>query len=194
MPIADLVHLAWELTADGRADAVVHEASEKAERVVRTLRTYVSGGRGQRIVRMDLRSTIESALASQSRIAGPGVSIECSWGEAIQVDCFPEQLEQVWSNLVSNALHAMGHSGLLRVETEGAENLAIVRVIDDGPGIPEEMRERVFTPFFTTKAPGMGAGLGLDSSRRALEEIGGTIEFESRPGRTCFTVCLPAAT
>ncbi|HUX41729.1 MAG TPA: ATP-binding protein [Rectinemataceae bacterium] len=192
LPIAEIVHLAWEFTSDARADAVIREASGNAERVVRTLRTYVSGGRGQRIVRMDLRSTIEAALSSQRRVAGPGVTIECSWGAEMEVDCIPEQLEQVWSNLISNAFHAMGHSGKLRIETEREGTMAIVRVIDDGPGIAEEMWERVFTPFFTTKAPGMGTGLGLDISRRTLEEIGGRIDFESRHGRTCFTVCLPA--
>jgi signal transduction histidine kinase len=192
LPIAEIVHLAWEFTSDARADAVMREASEKAERVVRTMRSNVSGGRGQRIVRVDLRSTIEAALSFQRRVAGTGVTIECSWGAAAEVDCIPEQLEQVWSNLVSNAFHAMGHSGKLRIETEREGMTALVRVIDDGTGIAEEMRERVFTPFFTTKAPGMGTGLGLDISRRTLEEIGGRIDFESRPGRTCFTVHLPA--
>ena len=191
---AALVHLAWELTAGLRADAVVSTAAEKAERVVRTLQTYVSGGLGQKLVRIDVGATVERALESLRRMAGPGVSIECRWGEGTELHCFPEQLEQVWSNLISNALHSMGRSGSLHIESLRDGGEILVRVIDDGPGIPEEIRDRVFTPFFTTKPAGLGAGLGLDSSRRILEEIGGSIGFESRPGRTCFTVRLKAAT
>ena len=191
---AGLVHLAGELTASIRADAVISAASEKAERVIRTLQTYVSGGLGQQLVRTDVRSVIERALAAQRRMAGPGVGIELLWAEATEIHCFPEQLEQVWTNLISNALHSMGRSGKLRIETLRDGDDVIVRVIDDGPGIPEQMQARVFTPFFTTKAPGLGAGLGLDSSKRILEAIGGSIGFKSGPGSTCFTVRLKAAT
>jgi signal transduction histidine kinase len=188
-----IVHLAWELSSGARADAVIHEAAEKADKVVRALRTYGDGGLGQKITRVDLREGIELALAAEERKAASGVRVETSFSEGAEVLCFPEQLEQVWFNLASNAFQAMGKTGLLQVGVRREGEELVVAWTDDGPGIPAQLQERVFTPFFSTKPQGEARGLGLDISRRVLEEMGGSIAFESRPGRTCFTVRLKAA-
>jgi signal transduction histidine kinase len=103
------------------------------------------------------------------------------------------ELNQIWANLIENALDAIGPGGTVevRVETEGPR--LVVRVVDDGSGIPPEVRERIFDPFFTTKPVGQGTGLGLDIVRRLVRHNGGHIEVESRPGRTEFRVFLPPA-
>ena len=103
------------------------------------------------------------------------------------------ELNQVWMNLVDNALDAVGVGGHVEV-TAGAElGRVVVRVVDDGPGIPEAIRDRIFEPFFTTKGVGEGSGLGLDIVRRLLQRHEGEVEVESRPGRTEFRVRLPVA-
>ena len=104
-----------------------------------------------------------------------------------------ESLTRVWSNLIDNALQAMGYAGRLELETRLEEGRALVLVADDGPGIAEADKGRVFEPFFTTKGPGEGTGLGLVIAKRIVEAEGGRIGFESAPGRTVFAVSLPLA-
>jgi signal transduction histidine kinase len=107
--------------------------------------------------------------------------------------CFPEQLEQVWLTLARNAFQAMDGRGHLDVAIAEQDDEIEVTFTDDGPGIPAAIQDRIFTPFFSTKPAGAGSGLGLDISRRILEEIEGTVAFESVPGCTRFTVKLKAA-
>lgn len=107
--------------------------------------------------------------------------------------CYPGDLNQVWTNIIDNAIQAMNGHGTLTIRTM-RENEAMVRVeiCDDGPGIPEEIIERIFTPFFTTKPFGEGTGLGLDLAWRiVVEKHGGNLSVQSRPGDTRFIVCLP---
>jgi signal transduction histidine kinase len=106
---------------------------------------------------------------------------------------FVGELNQIWSNLIENALDALGEGGRVdvRVATEGTR--LVVRVVDNGSGIPAEIRERIFDPFFTTKPVGQGTGLGLDIVRRLVRHNDGDIEVDSQPGRTEFRVFLPIA-
>ena len=103
------------------------------------------------------------------------------------------QLNQVWANLIDNALDAAPVSGHVGVSAKRSGRTVTVVVADDGSGIPQEIRERIFEPFFTTKPVGQGTGLGLDIVRRLLRLQDGDIEVESRPGRTEFRVSLPVA-
>jgi len=103
------------------------------------------------------------------------------------------ELEQVWMNLLDNALDAVDLGGRVSVTVKPEGRALVVRFIDDGPGIAPEHQGRIFDPFFTTKAPGEGTGLGLDIARNHLRRYGGEIDFDSRPGRTEFRVTLPLA-
>jgi signal transduction histidine kinase len=102
------------------------------------------------------------------------------------------ELNQIWANLVDNALDAVASGGRVAVTARREGNRVVVEVADDGPGIPPEIRERIFDPFFSTKDVGKGVGLGLDIVRRTLERHDGEIEVESKPGSTTFRVRLPA--
>ena len=101
------------------------------------------------------------------------------------------ELNQVWMNLIENALDAVPEKGHVSVTADHEVNSVVVRVIDDGPGIPPEIQPRIFDPFFTTKGVGKGTGLGLDTVRRLLQRHEGEIALDSRPGRTEFQVRLP---
>ena len=108
--------------------------------------------------------------------------------------CLPDEINQVWTNLVHNALQAMDHKGTLSIGLRREGDWAHVSVGDSGCGIPEEIRERIFDPFFTTKPAGEGTGLGLDIVRKIIEKHGGRIAVDSEPGRgSVFTVSLPIA-
>jgi signal transduction histidine kinase len=106
---------------------------------------------------------------------------------------FAGELNQIWANLIDNALDAISEMGRVEVTAGREDRRVIVRVIDNGPGIPAQIRERIFDPFFTTKAMGQGTGLGLDIVRRLVRHNEGEISVESQPGRTQFRVALPLA-
>jgi signal transduction histidine kinase len=109
------------------------------------------------------------------------------------VPAYPGELNQVWTNLFDNAIDALAEGGELRVETAREGDYVLVRVIDDGKGIPPDVQSRIFEPFFTTKGVGEGTGLGLEIAERIVRRHSGQIGVESRPGRTVFTVRLPGA-
>ena len=106
---------------------------------------------------------------------------------------FAGELNQVWANLIDNALDAVAHGGRVDVLAVRDDQRVVVRILDNGPGISDQVRHLIFDPFFTTKPQGQGTGLGLDIVRRLVKHNDGAIEFESRPGRTEFRVRLPIA-
>ncbi|UUZ59267.1 sensor histidine kinase [Nocardioides sp. B-3] len=108
------------------------------------------------------------------------------------VDAFPGELNRVWTNLIDNALDAMGDTGVLRVVTRLDEDRVVIEVCDTGPGLSDEVAARAFEAFFTTKDVGRGTGLGLDIARRiVVERHGGEILIHSEPGHTVFEVRIP---
>ena len=101
------------------------------------------------------------------------------------------ELNQVWTNLITNAVDAMNGKGILRIVTKCSDGKALVEVIDNGSGIPPEIRDRIFEPFFTTKGVNEGTGLGLDIAARVVRNHGGDIQVDSKPGHTVFAIRLP---
>src|SRR5207253_1880438 len=109
------------------------------------------------------------------------------------VNGFGGELNQVWANLIDNALDAVDEGGRVELKANRERDSVVVRVIDNGSGVPADIRDRIFDPFFTTKPIGEGTGLGLDIVRRLVRRHNGQIELESRPGFTEFRVTLPIA-
>jgi signal transduction histidine kinase len=141
----------------------------------------------------DVHKLLDSTLVMLTAKTPPGVTVVKEYDMALPpVPAYPAELNQVWTNLIDNALDAMGEKGTLTVRTErDGDNLA-VSIHDTGPGIPAEVRPRIFEPFFTTKPVGEGTGLGLDISYRiVVNKHHGDIRVDSRPGDTTFRVLLP---
>jgi signal transduction histidine kinase len=103
------------------------------------------------------------------------------------------ELNQVWTNIIDNALFAMGTDGVLTIETTCDSKNVTVNIIDNGSGIPKDILSRIFDPFFTTKKVGEGTGIGLDLANRIVKRHNGTIKVNSVPGRTEFSVYIPVA-
>ncbi len=142
----------------------------------------------------DLRSCLNETLETLQHAVPAGVEVDLRCVEGLMVRGSAGPIAQVVSNLVVNALAAApAAGGRVLIEAELTSRGIALKVIDNGEGIPKAIEARLFTPFFTTKAAGGGTGLGLFISRRIVEGHGGTLTFESRPGRTCFEVRLPAA-
>ena len=109
-----------------------------------------------------------------------------------QIEAYGSELNQVWTNLIDNAIDAMEGKGRLKITTTRDGNYVCVSLLDSGTGIPPEIQSRIFESFFTTKPVGQGTGLGLDIVRRIVENRHhGTISLESKPGSTCFLIRLP---
>jgi signal transduction histidine kinase len=133
-----------------------------------------------------------AVLKSKARGKSIAVAIELESGLP-RVRGFAGELNQIWGNLIDNALDALPDGGRLEVLAGREGPSVVVRIVDNGPGIPVAIRERIFEPFFTTKGVGKGTGLGLDIVRRLVRHNDGKIEVESQPGRTEFSVTLPIA-
>jgi signal transduction histidine kinase len=142
-------------------------------------------------VEQGLRDTL-MVLGHKARDKSVSLKIDVAPGLP-RVNAVGGELEQVWMNVLDNALDAVDVAGHVSVTAKPEGRSLVVRVVDDGPGIAPEHQERVFDAFFTTKAPGEGTGLGLDIARTHLRRRGGEIDFDSRPGRTEFRVSLPLA-
>lgn len=144
---------------------------------------------------VDLGSSLANTvtvLTSKAREKSVTVTLQLE-PELPKVRGFAAELSQVWGNLIDNALDAVDHGGRVDLLAIRENETVMVRIRDDGPGIPAELCDRIFDPFFTTKPLGSGTGLGLDIARRLARHNDGTIDFESRPGQTEFRVRLPIA-
>ncbi|MGY1831777.1 ATP-binding protein [Geodermatophilus sp. SYSU D01180] len=141
----------------------------------------------------DLHAGLDATLVMLSAKTGPGIRVVKEYDRSLPpVPAYAAELNQVWTNLIDNALDAMAGEGTLTLRTAVDGDNAVVEVADTGPGIPETMRRRVFEPFFTTKPVGHGTGLGLDVAWRIVtNRHGGVIKVRSEPGNTRFVVRLP---
>jgi signal transduction histidine kinase len=137
-------------------------------------------------------SNTVAVLRSKARAKSAAVTVDVEPGLP-RVRGFAGELNQIWANLIDNALDAVADSGLVDVLAKHEDRRVVVRVIDNGAGITPQIRERIFDPFFTTKPLGQGTGLGLDIVRRLVRHNDGEIAVESQPGRTEFRVVLPVA-
>ncbi|HEX8634248.1 MAG TPA: ATP-binding protein [Pyrinomonadaceae bacterium] len=142
---------------------------------------------------IDLHRGLENTLIIlKHKLRKKNINVVRDYGEDVpRLTAFGSALNQVWTNLIDNAIDAMPEGGTLKVRTKREPADVMVEIRDNGGGIPAEIQSHIFEPFFTTKAVGEGTGLGLDTSRRIVLKHRGDIRFETRPGDTCFQVRLP---
>jgi signal transduction histidine kinase len=143
---------------------------------------------------LDIVKGLETTLTILNHKLKHGVEVERDYQRIpLIVNSFGSELNQIWTNIIDNAIDAMGGEGQLRVRTYRDDNCAVVEIIDNGPGISPEVQPHIFEPFYTTKGVGEGTGLGLDTVKRIVKKHHGTILVNSKPGETRFQVWLPLA-
>ncbi len=170
----------------------IEEATRRISEIVKSLKTY--SFLGQAPVRLvDVVEGIDSTLVMLRSKLKTGITVEREVDPDLpHIEAYGSELNQVWTNLIDNAVDAMNGRGRLIVRARRDSDHVVVEVEDDGPGMPESVRQCIFDPFFTTKEPGKGTGLGLSTSRNVVvKRHGGSIDVESRPGSTRFIVRLP---
>jgi signal transduction histidine kinase len=176
----------------GNLLAEVKESTGRIFELVAAMKSYSQMDRAS-VQRVDVKEGLESSLVILGHRIPDGVSIVRDYPpQTPVVEAYAGELNQVWTNLIDNALDAMDGTGTLRVAIRADDGEAVVEIADTGPGMPPAIAQRAFEPFFTTKPVGKGTGLGLDIARRIVEERhGGTIAMDSRPGDTVLRVRLP---
>ena len=182
--LAEYVHLQRSLFA-------IDHAIRRIQRIVGGLKSYSHLDQDASAQEADLHQGIEETVELLDHLLARGIRVVRRYGAIPRVPVFVDELNQVWTNLIHNAVQALDGQGEIAIETEALDAGVAVRVIDDGPGIPDEAFPRMFEPLFTTKPRGEGSGLGLSIVRRIVEHHGGRVRVESKPGRTCFEVWLP---
>jgi PAS domain S-box-containing protein len=187
---ADLVELADSIE---EIEAMSRAAGARITRIVSSLKDFAHLDQAVE-EEVDLHAGIDSTLALVQHLLRDHITVKREFGDIPRIRCSPGQVNQVFMNLILNAIQAVEGSGTITIRTGVEGGSVVVEVIDDGVGIPAEHLQRIFDPGFTTKGVKVGTGLGLAIAFRVVENHGGRIEVESMPGQgSTFRILLPMA-
>ncbi len=169
----------------------VEQSTGRIEKLVKAVKSYSYMDQSP-MQEVDIHEGIESTLTMLGHKLKNVTLVRAFDRSLPRIMAYGSELNQVWTNLIDNAIHAVNGTGKISIGTSLEDNQLVVEIVDNGPGIPPEVQAHMFEPFFTTKSVGTGTGLGLIISNRIVgDRHGGEIEFESRPGETRFKVRLP---
>ncbi len=170
----------------------IGQGSRKITELVKALKSYSYLDQGP-MQSIDIHQGLNDTLIMFRNKLKMGVTIEQDYASNIpRIDAYGSELNQVWTNLIDNAVSAMNGNGKIKIRTYKENSHLVIEISDNGPGIPEEIQSKIFDPFFTTKAPGEGTGLGLSIIHNIItQKHKGQIKVKSKPGETCFQVILP---
>ncbi len=184
-----LTQLASSLRARNMAEAML-DSTNRIFDLIRAIKDYSYMDQAP-IQEIDIPQGLENTLAMlQSRMQN--VEVERRYAPDLpHISAYASELNQVWMALLENALDAIQDHGKITLAVQLSADMILIEVWDNGPGIPPEMKDRVFEPFYTTKAPGSGLGLGLDTVQRTVRKHRGYVRVQSEPGATCFQIRLP---
>ncbi|WP_250656232.1 sensor histidine kinase [Alkalimarinus coralli] len=188
-----VVELAHRLTGIGRNSETVRTAIGRASKVVFALKNFAHHDDSGHMISSDINQGIQTVLVLYQSLLKQGCEVVEQFGDLPPIACYPDELNQVWTNLIHNALYAMENSGTLVIKTAHQGENIIVTITDNGCGIPQEIQSKIYESFFTTKPAGEGSGLGLGICKRIIDKHDGSIQFTSRPGETTFVVTLPVS-
>jgi signal transduction histidine kinase len=188
-----IVHTAYCLASLQHNTQNILQAVKRTSKVVTALRTYAENEDGGQKITASVPEGLDIVLTLYQNQLQQGIDLITHYDEIPAIPCYPNELKQVWTHLIHNAIQAMQGRGTLEIGVVQRDQYLVVQITDSGPGISDDMKDHIFEPFFTTRAAGEGSGLGLDICRRIIAQHQGKIAFESRPGNTTFSVWLPFA-
>jgi signal transduction histidine kinase len=171
----------------------IENSTARISDLVRAVKEYTFMDQAP-VQNVDVVQSLETTLTILNYKLKRGVDVERDYQPIpLLVDSFGSELNQVWTNIIDNAIDAMRGHGKVRLRTYREETCAVIEIGDNGPGIPADIEPHIFEPFFTTKGVGEGTGLGLDTVQRIVKKHGGHIQVSSKPGDTRFQIFLPVA-
>jgi signal transduction histidine kinase len=187
-----IMQLAYNLTRLQSNSRTIVTAVDKAAKIVFALKNYARYDPTEQKQLALVEDGINTVLELYHNQIKQGIELVRDYHSSLPpIQCYPDELIQVWTNLIHNAIQAMSGKGFLRITIDRANDYLKVQIADSGDGIPREIQDKIFQPFFTTKPLGEGSGLGLDIVKKIVEKHQGKIEFTTEPGKTIFTVLLP---
>lgn len=187
---AALVRISTSLEIFGLLNEIESSTSRISD-LVKAIKEYTFMDQSP-VQNIDIVKTLENTLTIMNHKLKRGVTVKRDYQPVpLLVNSFGSELNQVWTNLIDNAIDAMNGKGELRVRTYREDDCVVVEIADNGPGISPEVQPRIFEPFFTTKGVGEGTGLGLDTVLRIVKKHRGSIQVVSKPGDTRFQIWLP---
>lgn len=172
---------------------IIENSTMRVSKIVKSLKSFTHFDQSGNKSLSDIRDGLETVLTIYHNSTKHGIEVIKNYEEIPLIYCFPDELNQVWSNLIHNSIQAMQGTGKITVDlklVDEGRTLA-VSIEDNGPGIPPEIQEKIFEPFFTTKPAGEGSGLGLHIIKKILEKHNGILQLFTEPGKTRFTVLIP---
>ncbi|MEG3937837.1 MULTISPECIES: ATP-binding protein [unclassified Microcoleus] len=188
----NILQIAYEFATVQKSTKNIATATDRAAKIVFALKSYSRYDQSGSKAIANITDGIDTVLTLYHYQIKHGVEVVKNYGTDLPfVLCYPDELNQVWTNLLHNALQAMGNKGILKIDVKHQNKTIFVSITDSGKGIPPEIMPRIFEPFFTTKSAGEGSGLGLDIVHKIIEKHQGKLQVESVPGQTKFTVSLP---
>ena len=184
------------IAASVEISVLLHEIESSTSRIsdlVGAIKEYTYMDQAK-VQNVDVVKSLETTLTILNHKLKQGVDVQRDYQRVpLLVNSFGSELNQVWTNIIDNAIDAMRGKGELRVRTYRDDNCVVVEIADNGPGISPEVQPHIFEPFFTTKGVGEGTGLGLDTVQRIVKKHRGNIQVNSKPGDTRFQIWLPLA-
>ena len=188
----DLIMITYNLLNQQKNNERIVLAVDKASRIVQALKSYLHTSGSGELQSVNIIDNLETVLTIYNNRIKQGVNVIKDYADVPKVMAISDKLNQVWTNLIINAIQAMENKGTLTVGVKQIGDFVEIRIGDTGKGIPDEIKEKIFDPFFTTKESGEGSGLGLDIVKSILKEHSGTISFDSKINTgTTFYVKLP---
>ena len=182
--IASLVDIANQLNE-------IESSTSRISELVRAIKEYTYMDQAP-VQNVDVVRSLENTLTILNHKLKKGITVQREYEPVpLLVNSFGSELNQVWTNIIDNAIDAMKGKGQLRIRTYREDGSVVVEIGDNGPGIPSEVEAHIFEPFFTTKKVGEGTGLGLDTVQRIIRRHQGNVQVESKPGDTRFQIYLP---
>jgi two-component system, NtrC family, sensor kinase len=169
----------------------IQVAVDRAAKIVFALKSYTHQTPESYYAKASIADGLETVLVLYQNQTKRGIDIVKNYQPVPPIFCYPDELTQVWSNLISNAIQAMDYHGTLEISIVQQQEHIVVEFIDQGSGVPLEIQSKIFDPFFTTKAAGEGSGLGLSIVKKIVAKHQGKLELTSEPGHTMFQVWLP---
>ncbi|MFT6997395.1 MAG: signal transduction histidine kinase [Cryomorphaceae bacterium] len=172
----------------------IHTSAERISTLIGSIKEYSHMDRSQDRQDVDINAGLKSTITMlRHKAKNAQIEVEEAYCSSIpHLSGFAGELNQVWTNIIDNALDAMDGGGRLTIRTDWIEPNVCIKIADTGSGIPDDIQSQIFDPFFTTKSIGKGTGLGLDIVNKIISRHNGRIELKSKPGNTEFTITLPA--
>lgn len=189
----------WWIEGALTLEKLVVEIKESAGRIatlIQAIKSYSHMDRGSAMIPTNIHEGLKSTLIMlKHKLKQKDIQLYKEWNANIpKILANPGELNQVWTNIIDNAIDAMNQKGTLKITTQADSRFIRVDITDSGDGISEENLSKLFDPFFTTKSIGQGTGMGLDIVKKIVDRHKGDVQVESKPGETTFTICLPIQT